>query len=441
MARGARIAIYDGEKRTWETRDFHQQHIRIGRNKLNDIQLESAGVSQFHATLDLIGDALVVRDVGSRNGTHARAIGQLPPNTPSHIGFSTGEIVIVHFLLRVQVTDLPDPVEAPPPPPTSPTERPQRTVRSEAVLRQRLEPLYAQYREAWNQLFDGIEGSVQGLEEEPRQAVCDFLAQEMPLVAHEPDFAALHNPIPVDEASIVSTHSPVAKPLVALQALTQLARGYFPEEHTLESPEDVAVFVSNIKETIDVFVKCFIPMREGFRALTSQLELPQARPAGAVESTRSGVPRVEDALTAEELASALLDWRKQRRPESNQAIEWVFADLMIHQMAMMTGVMQGVKSLLAELSPAAIEKALEDPRRGAGGLQIGPFRYKQLWEMYATRHADLAEEDKEAFEVIFGPEFARAYTGMTSDTIAVRAVGEHTFATGRTPSFRPPPRR
>jgi type VI secretion system protein ImpI len=150
---------------------------------------------------------------------------------------------------------------------------------------------------------------------------------------------------------------------------------------------------------------------------------------------------VEDALTAEELASALLDWRKQRRPESNQAIEWVFADLMIHQMAMMTGVMQGVKSLLAELSPAAIEKALEDPRRGAGGLQIGPFRYKQLWEMYATRHADLAEEDKEAFEVIFGPEFARAYTGMTSDTIAVRAVGEHTFATGRTPSFRPPPRR
>ena len=119
--------------------------------------------------------------------------------------------------------------------------------------------------------------------------------------------------------------------------------------------------------------------------------------------------RVETATTSEELARALLDFR-QGSPDAPRDVEGAFADLMIHQVALLNGVMNGVKSLLAELSPSAIERAAEDPRkRGGGGLQIGPFRYRQLWELYAERHSDLADEEREAFSLIFGPDFARAY--------------------------------
>jgi type VI secretion system protein ImpI len=80
---------------------------------------------------------------------------------------------------------------------------------------------------------------------------------------------------------------------------------------------------------------------------------------------------------------------------------------MIHQVALLNGVMEGVKTLLAELSPEAIEALAERKQRGA--LGIGPFRYKQLWDAYTERHKDLAEEERFAFELIFGPRFAAAY--------------------------------
>jgi predicted component of type VI protein secretion system len=88
--------------------------------------------------------------------------------------------------------------------------------------------------------------------------------------------------------------------------------------------------------------------------------------------------------------------------------------------------MEGVKTLLAELQPAAIEALAEKKQRGS--LGIGPFRYKQLWDAYAERHHDLAEEERFAFELIFGPRFAAAYrrfhqaASLPTATVGVRSV-------------------
>jgi type VI secretion system protein ImpI len=435
MPRGVRIAVYKSDKRTWDVFDFAQLPIRFGRNKLNDVQLEDGGVSQFHAVLEVHGGQLAVRDVGSLNGTVVQGVGRLPPNTPTGIGQVHGEFVIVSFLVRAQVVELPE-EEPAREPYSSVTEH---NVRPQESLQQRLDPLYKQYRHAWSELFEMLHDSLGMMDDEQRVSVCDHLAKAMPGITVEPDFNNLRNPIPVEEGSIVSTKSPAAKSAVALQALGQLAATYFPNgTHSLDTPEDLALFVQNLRETLDVFLRCFIPLREGLRALTTQLELPTGRTDAWAPPTNKAAPGVEDAITPEDLAAALLDWRRPKRPEARQSIEWVFADLMIHQMAMVTGVMQGVKSLLSELSPPAIERTLEDPRKNPGGLQIGPFRYKQLWELYAVRHADLAQEDREAFAVIFGPEFARAYTGLANDTVAARSMADYASLTGRTPSLRPP---
>jgi hypothetical protein len=87
---------------------------------------------------------------------------------------------------------------------------------------------------------------------------------------------------------------------------------------------------------------------------------------------------------------------------------------------MLNGVMRGVRSLLAKLAPASIESELGNPRRRtAMGSQLGPFRYKTLWELYAEIYGDFAEDEKQAFMLIFGPEFVHAYTELSGDSPAM----------------------
>lgn len=55
----------------WCGRDFplRQGENVIGRDPTADIRIESAGVSRRHAAITINGDAAIVRDLGSKNGT------------------------------------------------------------------------------------------------------------------------------------------------------------------------------------------------------------------------------------------------------------------------------------------------------------------------------------------------------------------------------------
>jgi hypothetical protein len=57
------------------------------------------------------------------------------------------------------------------------------------------------------------------------------------------------------------------------------------------------------------------------------------------------------------------------------------------------------------------------------GSQLGPFRYKTLWELYAEIYGDFAEDEKQAFMLIFGPEFVHAYTELSGDAPAMGGAG------------------
>jgi type VI secretion system protein ImpI len=117
---------------------------------------------------------------------------------------------------------------------------------------------------------------------------------------------------------------------------------------------------------------------------------------------------VERARDPAAVATALLDWREQTL-DAPKAIEGIFADLMIHQVALLDGVMRGVRALLDELSPDNIGKLVEaGGHRGPLGLPIAIGRYKALWETYRDRYEQLSQE-KQAFSHIFGPEFTEAY--------------------------------
>src|SRR5262249_15375586 len=137
--------------------------------------------------------------------------------------------------------------------------------------------------------------------------------------------------------------------VVALQGLKELASWYLPTGRPLEGVPNVVAFLQKLQDTLDVFFKCFVPLRDGYKQFEKDFNTKKTyRPGGGLP----GGPgtSVETARDPRELAAKLLDWHDGSN-EGQRAVESTFADLMIHQVAMLNGVMKGVKSLLAELSP------------------------------------------------------------------------------------------
>jgi type VI secretion system protein ImpI len=100
---------------------------------------------------------------------------------------------------------------------------------------------------------------------------------------------------------------------------------------------------------------------------------------------------------------ALLD-PQDRSYDGPNAVEGILADLMIHQVALLDGVMVGVRSLLDELSPQSIEQAV-----GIGGSAgLLGAKYKARWEEFCQRFEKLSE-GQQSFSYVFGQDFAEVY--------------------------------
>jgi type VI secretion system protein ImpI len=280
--------------------------------------------------------------------------------------------------------------------------------------------------------------SIGTYEPEMRARFCEELMMAHPNLAAEPDFKRLaliggapsSSNIPIDVVETSSVLDPPREEAVALHGIKQLAAWYLPNAPPPSGVEDVLGFLQTVQDTLDVFLKCFVPLRDAYKQFEVQMDI---RRAANMQSGRPNLPSpVVTARDPRELARVMLDWRNATGEEP-RAVEDTFADLMTHQVALLNGVMKGVKQLLNELSPDELERSLDDPRknRNRQGLQIGPFRFKQLWELYQERHSDLSAEDRQAFAVIFGPQFAQAYAQFVegaaqpgTHTVEVRALAE-----------------
>ncbi len=437
MAAGLVVRIVDTKTGAQEERSFDRFPVRVGRNELNDLMLDSPFVSQFHAVIEAHNGVLHLRDLGSLNGTLLRGSGRAAANTPIDLTPYGGEFAIVTLIFQLQVMD----VES-----TVTYRRQGRMVGlAEAESERRddfgdstqaglnlgleigaakaisqLTPFYQQQREATVYLLRSLEETLDTLEPEMRSRAVMAVRQQMPELSGDPEFKKLFAAHGIGEAEPMSTSNDA----FAHRAILEMFATYLPNAPPPQSVDDIAMFLQCLQDSMDVFLRGFVRLREGHRQFEAQMDIRRG-------PEETGTADVESATTAEELARALLDFRSGS-PDAPRDVEGAFADLMIHQVALLNGVMNGVKSLLAELSPAAIERYAEDPRRrGAGGLQIGPFRYRQLWELYAERHSDLADEEREAFGLIFGPDFARAYA-----TFRRTATGQ-AWATGAVGTVRP----
>jgi predicted component of type VI protein secretion system len=118
----------------------------------------------------------------------------------------------------------------------------------------------------------------------------------------------------------------------------------------------------------------------------------------------TGTTPLHRARTSQEVVEYVLD--SATDPDvCARDLNAVFADMGIHDVALMEGISQSVHALLAKLDPNAL-----DFKSGAG-LWSGS-KAKAKWSDYVESFNSLLTEDAALHAEIFGEEFASAYASV-----------------------------
>jgi predicted component of type VI protein secretion system len=196
-------------------------------------------------------------------------------------------------------------------------------------------------------------------------------------------------------------HLAIPTDALALAGLRELASSLLPGV-PLETTGDVARLLTKLHDLVETFCRCFVALRDTHLQVASAAGIGEAsRRMGGSQSAA----RVQTARDAQGVAAAVLDWRNHDF-DAARAVEAVLVDVVAHQAAVIDGVMRGVDSLLAQLSPAAIEADAQAQARGGLGALLG--QHRALWQTYEERFAYLADDGRR-FELVFGSEFAASY--------------------------------
>jgi type VI secretion system protein ImpI len=192
---------------------------------------------------------------------------------------------------------------------------------------------------------------------------------------------------------------------LAFNGLKELASSLVPGV-PLSTPGEIARLLTKLHDTVEVFCRCFAPLRAGYEQFASSMDLVRAASQRSLNRSPTGT-RVEMARDPASLASALLDWRS-RDFDGPEVLEAIVADLIAHQTAILGSVMTGVHALLDEIGPAKIQ---ENVQSGRHTLLLG--RYRALWEAFKAAHDALSDQTR-VFDLVFGPDFASEYRKQLS---------------------------
>lgn len=249
----------------------------------------------------------------------------------------------------------------------------------------RLRPRYDAYRQAWQALYADLGGTLGTMPPEAMGFALSILQRELPDVAGEAEFQTLaaQAGVAVDRPRAASSGN-----VGGSAAIERIAQSLCPGEQPPRSPADVDRFMSCVEDVLRASARAFVELQRGQEQFGNEMGVRTIKEYTALHA--AGSP--------ENVLKYLLDWQSGG-PHRTQELVGVYADLMIHQVALINGVMEGVRSLLARLSPQEIER----------GVSSGwPTRAAATWKQYVERHRE-ASEDKTITATVFGPEFARAY--------------------------------
>lgn len=404
------VRVFDTQANQQFEATFERFPVRIGRNQLNDLQIDRPYVSQFHAAIDIRDRQLFIRDLGSTNGTvyqGHRLVRDQPVDVTAVPEVSIGPIVLRLQLVEAQekkaaaqesgnVLDMNEGAGANAAAALQ-RQKPIPPGGEDPFIRQ-VVPYIEAYRAAWGAVYRVVYDHLTRLPPELRVNYIKRLGQEHQNVNLEADFQKIAQYYGVDPRQL----GDMSPPQAALAAITELSRALVPTGRPPEDVTQIVTFARRMRDTMEVFLKCFCSLRDGYQEFET----------GVLAKDRESVTsdQVAGAKDAKELGAVLLG--PTAAPEATRQVNDLFVDVMSHQVALLNGVMEGVKTLLHQLSPKAIEEDFERKGKKAG---LFSNKYEALWKFYEDRHGDYSGEDKQTFLIIFGPQFSKAYAASAGE--------------------------
>jgi hypothetical protein len=155
-----------------------------------------------------------------------------------------------------------------------------------------------------------------------------------------------------------------------------------------------SVRLSQCLHIIECFSNAFVALKKGYEEFGAEV---------GVRPLSGGTP-LHRARTGREVVDCLLT-SAQPSETGLGDLQAVFADMGIHQLALMEGITQGIRTLLESLDPR-----LQEGQGGPGFFSRS--RSRALWTSYCDRFATLIAEDQALHAEVFGEAFARAYAGV-----------------------------
>ena len=422
--RTLRVRIEDENHRSIGDHLLTKSPVRIGRNAMNDLALSSGYVSQWHCLVRFSDMTLEYMDLGSTNGTSINGK-RVQPCTPVMIS-EQDTIKIGPLLLILNLSDERPPGMVTIDTSTVTTGKAKETiVDPEAALHYRqmrsitetIAAAYQTYRGSWKQVRATMEKALGTVTPTVRGQIAESLEKTCPDLRNEPEYSELMRTMGVTEAGAGS----VAGAMSELQRVAGQKPG---------TPANAGITIKQAALTLEAFCSSFVELRCGLDQFSKDLAVRTFRSTTPIHTSKNGI---------EMLAYLLGD----PGAENNKVgeLKSAFADMMIHQVALISGVMEGVRGLLQRLSPAGVEEQLSKLP-----VHVGPFKVRDgmwpvsvlaRWKAFVRMHQEFLEGDQEISAVLFGKEFARSY-GAVAVSKARGVKSNNKIETGGSdPSFTP----
>ena len=209
--------------------------LRIGRNQLNDLHIDRPYVSQFHAAIDVRDRQILVRDLGSTNGTAyggQRLARDTPVDVTQNPEIQIGPVTIRLGLIEAQKKDAaPESfLDAPYAPQATGARKAAVAPGAEDPYMRQLMPYVEAYRAAWGTVYRILYDHLARLQPDVRQGYLRRLAAEQASIASEADFQKLAQYYGVDPGAM----GEMSPGKAAQTALAELARTLAPGAKPLD---------------------------------------------------------------------------------------------------------------------------------------------------------------------------------------------------------------
>ncbi len=397
---------------------FGKSPVRFGRNELNELIIDSTSVSRFHAIIHFDEYSIEYKDLASTNGT-VRNGERLPPREPIKVQ-PRDKLIVGPLALTFDHTEE-----------TAPSRGQKREVGQSTVIdvnatenlrltqvaMTTLQPIYQAMQKEWQSFDKALRSVVEGRSPQLQSMLLAAIEEQYPGIKDQHDYrvfkTALKLPDLDDAPAEIADGDALARALHLPPGTNQ------------------GQLLLALSEILPAFCASFVELRRGFDQFGAEL---------AINLFEESTP-----LTTAETAQDVLQYLITSEPGETSRVRELngsFADMMIHQVALISGVMEGVRGVLQRFSPAAIGQSLAKKKVSVGPFKIGkgfwPLSVSALWKRFTEIHQSLMEDEQALNQVLFGRDFARSYDAARSrkDPETTAPVRQDTNPVARPPKPR-----